>query len=109
MNTRARPEAARVLLRAFPKRLKASAMVSAVALRSRYSVTPARIVATMVAGLLISPTAKIATCTVLERISSIASSARASARGSMSTTTISARTSWICLRMGSEALAGNPT
>src|ERR1035438_8190406 len=72
VNTRARPEDARFLIREDDRRRKASAMASAGALRSRYSVAPARMLATMVAGWLISPMANRAKSSVAFRIRAIA-------------------------------------
>jgi len=62
---RARPEEVRPLPRDAAKRVSASIKASEVALRSRNSPAPARMAATMVGGLFISPTAKIAISLVL--------------------------------------------
>ena len=72
MKTRARPEVVRARLRDAEKRVRASTMLSALALASRYSRAPARIAETMVSGRAISPMAKITISLVVFWMSSIA-------------------------------------
>ncbi len=72
VKTRALPAPPRVRVRLELKRVRASSRASELALSSRYSPAPARMLATMVAGCCMLPLAKMASCKVLAWMSSMA-------------------------------------